>query len=101
MKLLLLVTSLLILVPTVVLPARMENLGAITPKTVDDFQRVIDTRCTVCHTRERVDIAIQKRRALEKLQQEMIERGAILNERDKDVLGTFWGSPFPQPPAGK
>jgi hypothetical protein len=24
----------------------------------------------------------------------MIERGAILSERDRKVLGTFWGSPM-------
>jgi hypothetical protein len=24
----------------------------------------------------------------------MVERGAIINERDRKVLGTFWGSPL-------
>ncbi|MCP3175947.1 hypothetical protein MJO47_02430 [Desulfuromonas sp. KJ2020] len=73
---------------------QMENLGAITPTTVDDFHKVIDNRCGICHSRERVDVAIAQRRSLEKLQQQMIERGAVLDPRDKEVLGTFWGRPF-------
>ncbi len=97
-RILLILLALTLVTPFVALAEQMENLGAITPKTLDDFQQVIDSRCTVCHTRERVDTAIQKRRALEKLEQQMIERGAILNERDKEVLGTFWGSPFPSSP---
>lgn len=32
--------------------------------------------------------------ALGPLLQHMIERGAVLNERDRSVLGTFWGSPL-------
>lgn len=73
---------------------QMENLGAIVPSSRDDFHKVIESRCAICHTRERVDVAIHKRQSLEKLQQQMIERGAVLDNRDKEVLGTFWGSPF-------
>jgi len=73
---------------------QMENLGAITPTSRDDFHKVIDNRCGICHSRERVDVAIRQRQSLEKLQQQMIERGAVLDNRDKEVLGTFWGQPF-------
>ena len=59
----------------------------------DDFQKTIEARCTICHTRERVDEALAEGEDLEALLQQMIERGAILNERDQKVLGTFWGSP--------
>lgn len=72
----------------------VEDLGAHRFRGMDEFQRVIETKCTVCHTRERVDIAIKKRQDLEKLQQRMLERGATLSEQDKSVLGTFWGSPL-------
>ena len=61
---------------------------------MDEFQRVIETKCTVCHTRERVDIAIKKRQDLEKIEQRMLEQGAVLSEGDKQVLGTFWGNPL-------
>ncbi len=59
----------------------------------EEFQSTIEARCTICHTRERVDAAIGQQEDLDTLLQRMIERGAILNERDKKVLGTFWGSP--------
>ena len=60
----------------------------------DEFQETIESRCTICHTRGRVDKAIQDEVDLDTLLQRMIERGAILNERDQKVLGTFWGSPL-------
>lgn len=58
------------------------------------FQEIIETRCTLCHTRERVDAAIRNQADLETLLRRMIERGAIISERDHKVLGTFWGSPL-------
>lgn len=58
------------------------------------FQEIIETRCTLCHTRERVDAAIRNQADLEALLRRMIERGAIISERDHKVLGTFWGSPL-------
>lgn len=65
------------------------------PLPVDDeFQSTIEARCTICHTRDRVDEAIRQQTDLDTLLQHMIERGAILSERDQKVLGTFWGSPM-------
>jgi cytochrome c553 len=60
----------------------------------DEFQKTIEARCTICHTREQVDAAIIAQEDLDALLQRMIERGAILSEKDKSVLGTFWGSPI-------
>jgi len=60
----------------------------------DEFQETIESRCTICHTRERVDQAISQEAELDELLQRMIERGAILSDRDQKVLGTFWGSPM-------
>lgn len=60
----------------------------------DEFQQTIEKRCAICHTRERVDAALAEQADLEALMQRMIERGAILSEGDKKVLGTFWGSPL-------
>ena len=60
----------------------------------DDFQSTIEARCTICHTRARVDEAIGQQAELDALLQRMIERGAILSEKDQKVLGTFWGSPL-------
>jgi hypothetical protein len=60
----------------------------------DEFQNTIENRCTICHTRDRVDKALGQEEDLDVLLQRMIERGAIISERDKSVLGTFWGSPL-------
>jgi hypothetical protein len=60
----------------------------------DEFQSTIEARCTICHTRDRVDEAISQQADLDVLMQRMIERGAILSEHDQNVLGTFWGSPL-------
>ncbi len=65
----------------------------------DEFQNTIEARCTICHTRARVDEAIGQQADFEELMQLMIERGAILNQRDQKVLGTFWGSPLKKDPA--
>ncbi len=71
----------------------------------DEFQSTIEARCTICHTRDRVDAAFGQQVDLDALLQRMIERGAILSERDQKVLGTFWGSPLKSgdasPPASK
>ncbi|NJC87005.1 MAG: hypothetical protein FIB02_00490 [Desulfuromonas sp.] len=58
------------------------------------FQEIIEKRCTICHTRERVDAAMRNQADLDALLRRMIERGAIISERDRKVLGTFWGSPL-------
>jgi hypothetical protein len=85
----------LLLLPTLpALAQQPENLGAHRFGGMEEFQKVIDTRCTVCHTRERVDIAIRKRKNLETIEKSMLSRGAVLSERDKRVLGTFWGEPL-------
>jgi hypothetical protein len=60
----------------------------------DEFQGTIEARCTICHTRDRVDAAIGQQVDIDALLQRMIERGAILSDRDQKVLGTFWGSPL-------
>lgn len=57
------------------------------------LQRVLEQRCTGCHTLERVNIAIEQGRDLAEIQAAMLARGAILSSEDKQILGTFWGHP--------
>ncbi len=88
-----LLTALLALAPAVcaAIPGAVHDVHKLPGN--DEFQNTIEARCTICHTRERVDEALSRQENLDTLLQRMIERGAILNERDKKVLGTFWGSP--------
>jgi cytochrome c553 len=67
------------------LPGRAQQLQA--------FDQVIDTRCTRCHTRERIDLARRQGRDLGEIQKRMLERGAVLTEEEQSILRVFWGNP--------
>lgn len=71
-----------------------QHLGAHLMRDGTEFQGVIERRCISCHTRELVEEAVTGKQ-LEDIQRHMIERGAVLSEQDKKVLGTFWGEPLP------
>ena len=75
----------------------VKNLGAHRMFSTQEFEKVIDTRCTICHTRQRVDIAIRERKNMEKIEQQMLHHGAVLSPREKEVLGAFWGDPLKGP----
>ncbi len=71
----------------------VDNLGGHF-RDPEEFNQIIVMRCTGCHTRERIDAAIERQESLEKLMQQMVGRGATITEREKEVLGTFWGTPL-------
>lgn len=91
-SLLLLLVGLLLPASVVAIPAETRDVHRLPDN--DEFQSTIEARCTICHTRARVDDALGQDTELDALLQRMIERGAILSERDHKVLGTFWGSPL-------
>lgn len=73
------------------------GLLAVPALAVDDektFDQVIQKRCIGCHTRERIDQARLKGENLQVIEQKMLSLGAQLSEKDRSVLGTFWGSPL-------
>jgi len=57
----------------------------------DELQKVLEARCTSCHTLERVGLALEQGRNMDRIVEAMLARGANLSERDKQILGTFWG----------
>ena len=59
-----------------------------------DFEAVIKNKCTVCHTRERIDEALKNGDKLELILEKMLRFGVNVTERDRNVLGTFWGDPL-------
>ena len=91
-SLLLLAGLLLLPVTAIAVPGAVHDVHRLPDN--DEFQNTIENRCTICHTRGRVDKALGQEEDLEVLLQRMIERGAIISERDRNVLGTFWGSPL-------
>ena len=97
--LLLLAGLLLLPVTAIAVPGAVHDVHRLPGN--NEFQSTIENRCTICHTRGRVDRALGQEEDLDVLLQRMIERGAIISERDRNVLGTFWGSPLKeeQPPS--
>lgn len=77
-------------------PKTPDNMGALGYQGPSraEFNKVIKQKCTICHTREPVDVAIREHKDEQKIQNRMIEHGAQLTERDKKVLGVFWGDPL-------
>jgi len=61
-----------------------------------EYRTVLENRCTNCHSLDRVEKAMMEGRSVEDLIEMMRQRGAIVTESDKSVLGTFWGQPFKQ-----
>jgi hypothetical protein len=90
--LLLLAGLLLLPVTAIAVPGAVHDVHRLPGN--NEFQSTIENRCTICHTRGRVDRALGQEEDLDVLLQRMIERGAIISERDRNVLGTFWGSPL-------
>lgn len=81
-----------ILVPILLILATSLPLEAALTET--DFDRALVRNCTACHTRERIDAARKEGVAFDVIEQKMVPQGARLNERDRKVLGTFWGEPM-------
>ncbi len=55
-----------------------------------EFQKILDSKCSKCHARTRVDQAMAEHRDMLEIQQRMIRHGAELNTREQQVLGVFF-----------
>ena len=62
--------------------------------TVDEYRKIIETRCTSCHESGRIEKPMSEGRNVSEILNKMQQMGAELTSRDKDVLGIFWGSPL-------
>jgi len=62
--------------------------------TAKEFDAVIADKCVACHTRDRIDAAIKRGDKVEEILEKMLRFGVKLDERDRSVLGTFWGEPL-------
>lgn len=59
-----------------------------------EYRSVVQTRCTGCHAIDIVERAMLERREFDALAKMMLKRGAVLNDRDRKVIQTFWGEPL-------
>lgn len=62
-----------------------------------EFQKIIDTQCSKCHTRTRIEEAMAQGKAFKPIEEQMTKHGASLSERERDVMGVFWMENFPEP----
>ncbi len=53
--------------------------------------KVIEEKCLVCHNRERIDAAVRERREMEQTLKSMEKKGVVLSEKERRVIGHFWG----------
>ncbi|NIR34309.1 MAG: hypothetical protein GWO11_08315 [Desulfuromonadales bacterium] len=67
----------------------------VTEADYHQFRQILQSRCTGCHTLERVERAMAGQRSYEAVIQEMVQRGAVLSEREKTILRRFWGRDTP------
>ena len=60
------------------------------------FQQILDNKCSQCHTRLRIEEAIQQGADMDAIIAKMIRLGAKLDEQERQVMGVFWaqGSEF-------
>jgi mono/diheme cytochrome c family protein len=63
-----------------------------------EFRAVLESRCTGCHDLGPVERAMMQGRSVDDLIELMRQRGAVVTEADKKVLGTFWGDPLKDKP---
>ncbi len=77
-------------------PRKEPAAAAVTADPLGNFRLVLESRCTGCHSLDRVEEAMAQGRPLEDLIEMMRKRGAIVTEADKKALDPFWGSPYKQ-----
>lgn len=76
-------------------------LGVGSPFAADvnfaEFQRILDDKCSQCHTRLRIEDAIRQGADMDMIIEKMIRMGAQLNQHEHQVMGVFWTQPGIQP----
>ena len=75
--------------------------GGMEPKDVVGIDaapaalQVIEEKCLECHNRQRIEESARQRERIEHVLQRMEQKGAVLTDREHEVIGHFWQqSPF-------
>lgn len=85
--------KILLIMTLSLLAAASAGLAAATTDSTPDyieFQKILDSKCSKCHSRTRVDQAMAEHRDLLAIEKRMIEHGAELDSREDQVLGIFF-----------
>jgi uncharacterized protein YebE (UPF0316 family) len=53
--------------------------------------KVVEEKCLVCHNRQRIDDAVRERREMESILKAMEQKGTVITEEERKIIGHFWG----------
>jgi uncharacterized membrane protein len=76
-------------------PQAVSNMGNVKGGDVVPAQRIIDKKCTKCHSDKKVEAAMFANKDMVKIQKEMEKKGAKLDANEREVLGIYWKSQNP------
>ena len=62
--------------------------------SAEEYRRIIENSCTSCHEADRIAQAMAEGRNVNEILNKMQRMGAEFTDRDRSVLGIFWGSPL-------
>lgn len=68
----------------------VRNMGNVRGGDVREAHRIIEKKCTACHSSQLIDAALASSKDMLRIQREMEKRGASLNANERNVLGIYW-----------
>jgi hypothetical protein len=85
------IPPLLLIMTIMALPSPAAALDdAMKVKPRQEGLKVFEEKCLVCHNRQRIDAAVKERKDVERVMRQMEKQGAVLTEKDRQVIGHFW-----------
>ncbi len=60
----------------------------------EEYLQIIQTRCILCHERDRIGKAIEEQLPFLTMEEIMLKRQVILTPWEREVMKTFWGTPL-------
>jgi uncharacterized membrane protein len=71
-------------------PRGVTNMGNVRGGDVQAAHSVIESKCTKCHSSKIIDAALFSKKDMQKIQEEMEKKGAMLNANEREVLSIYW-----------
>jgi uncharacterized membrane protein len=91
MRPLILTLTLILLATTAQAVRQSQHVAALsTDRGMLQFQKVIDSKCTLCHTRTQIDKALSQQQDIDQILAQMIGHGAQLTDAEKTLLSRYW-----------
>jgi uncharacterized membrane protein len=66
------------------------DLGNVIGGNAKKAHSIIEKKCTACHSKDPIDVALSTGKDMNAIQKDMEKRGAKLSSNEREVLGIFW-----------